>query len=234
MSILWPWILGFILILSLLIIILPLLGSRPQARKGLQDRDYNTEAAGELAINIKPRSPVQVPELPGSYGVDRLALLVRDPNWLYAYWEITATRQEEFSHQFGPKTWAMSKPLLRIYNVTGINNFDGTNANSYMDININEHANNWHINVNSPDCSFCVDYGRMLPDGKFISIIRSNIVTTPRAALSERMDEEWMWIEDIYRSMHNITGISSLLAREKGQQAFIPPGVTSPGFENKY
>ncbi|MFZ5899474.1 MAG: DUF4912 domain-containing protein [Bacillota bacterium] len=183
----------------------------------------------EFAHEISPE-PLQQPtefvcELPRQYGQDRLALLVRDPGWLFAYWEISATRLEEIKSS--PK-WRNARPVLRLYNVTGVD-FNGNNALSFVDVPINPDATSWHIEVNQPNCSFCVDLGRVASDGEFLTILRSNIVTTPRATLSDRIDEEWMWIEGIYRSIVKAeTGVSSvLIAEELGRKAAEIPGVSS-------
>lgn len=169
-------------------------------------------------------------ELPPSYGIDRLVLLVRDPYWLYAYWEITATKHAEFSSAHGSSAWESSWPVLRVYDVTGVA-FNGENANKYVDIGIHDPADNWHINAGEPDRSFCVDLGRRFPDGRFITLLRSNIVTTPRVSLSEREDEEWMWIEGIYRTYRYHFGLSSpMITEEIAQRAgALPLGVSSPG-----
>ncbi|MDQ0285944.1 hypothetical protein J2Z49_001049 [Desulfofundulus luciae] len=194
---------------------------------------FTEEVAEELALpapQAEP-SPPPVPELPCRYGVDRLVLLVRDPYWLYAYWEITATRQEEFNATYGPRAWNTTRPVLRVYDVTGVT-FNGYNANSYMDINVQEGVDNWHIPVGQPNRSFCVDLGRMFPDGRFVTLLRSNVVTTPRSGLSECLDEEWMWIEGVYRSYQFQFGVSSpiLIQEVAGRAAVVPLGISSPGF----
>ncbi len=192
--------------------------------------EFSTELtpSGSLPEYQFPRE-----ELPHSYGIDRLVLLARDPYWLYAYWEVTATKMAEFSSTHG--AWETSWPVLRVYDVTGIT-FNGQNANQYIDIGINDQADNWHINTGEPDRTFCVDLGRQFPDGRFITLLRSNTVTTPRASLSDREDEEWMWIEGIYRSIRHQYGISSpLFAEEIAERArTIPLGVSSPGHWPEY
>lgn len=199
---------------------------------------FETETAQELGLSIPASaSPAALSpdiQLPRSYGVDRLALMARDPRWLFAYWEITATKQEEFKVNFGPEAWISTHPVIRVYDVTGVD-FNGKNANKHLDFHIEEHIDNWHIEVGEPDRSFCVDVGRMFPDGRFITLLRSNVVTTPRESLSDRLDEEWMWIEGLYRSIGRFQyGTSSPLiieelALRKGEIAL---DVTSPGHWN--
>ncbi|RKO66993.1 DUF4912 domain-containing protein [Desulfofundulus salinus] len=236
MSALVPLLFGIALVVLFLVIFLwPSRRRAPQpvpAEKVIPPL-FTEEIAEELALPVPQveQSPPPVPELPRRYGVDRLVLLVRDPYWLYAYWEITATRQEEFNATYGPRAWNTTRPVLRVYDVTGIT-FNGYNANSYMDINVQEGVDNWHIPVGQPNRSFCVDLGRMFPDGRFVTLLRSNVVTTPRSRLSECLDEEWMWIEGVYRSYQFQFGISSpmLIQEVAGRAAVVPLGISSPGF----
>lgn len=197
-------------------------------------RDFGSETATEIAVRPEKTPHMQaepIPELPRFYGVDRLILMARDPYWLYAYWEITATKQEDFIHSYGPEAWGGTQPVVRVYDVTGIE-FNGLNANWFKDIGVDENADNWHIFVGEPDRDFCVDLGRMFPDGKFVTLLRSNTVSTPRASLSDRMDEEWMWIEGLHRTLKLIPGLSSPLIIEEitKRAGGLPLGVSSPGF----
>ncbi len=174
------------------------------------------------------------PDIPNTYGIDRLVLMARDPEWLFAYWEISATKQDLFKSKHGEESWEKTNPVLRVYDITGVD-FDGSNANSYTDIAVNDDADNWHIRVGTPNRTFCVDLGRMFPNGHFVTLLRSNIVWTPRATLSDRIDEEWMWIEGIYRTISRQLGISSPLIieeMEKRMQA-LPVKDFSPGFHMK-
>lgn len=200
---------------------------------------FQEETSGELGLDLPATSSRTAysppePQLPRNYGVDRMVLMARDPHWLYAYWEITATKQEEFESIYGPNAWRNTQQVLRVYDVTGVN-FNGKNANRYLDIPVDEQVDSWHIPVEEPDRSFCVDMGRMFPDGRFVTLLRSNIVTTPRASLSDRMDEEWMWIEGLYRSLGRFQyGVSSpLIVEELALKAgALPLGISSPGFKN--
>jgi len=226
-----PIVIGIAIILLLAYILWPVLKSR-QARKPEIKREiplFTEEYAEELSIPVPQQTPEPVPELPRSYGMDRLALMVRDPYWLYAYWEITATRMEDITARYGPMLWENSKPVLRVYDVTGIN-FNGANANRYFDCTLGGNADDWYINVAEANRSFCVDLGRLFPDGIFITLLRSNIVTTPRDALSDRLDEEWMWIEGLYTKFQ--MGISSPLIIEEIHERMgkVPLGISSPGF----
>jgi|Deesub1362A_J573_1020465.scaffolds.fasta_scaffold00812_7 hypothetical protein len=191
------------------------------------------ELAREISLPDPGRPRAPVVELPRRYGQDRLVLMARDPHWLYAYWEISAAKQEDFAEQYGPAAWRTSRPVLRVYDVTGVPQFNGGNALSYVDIPLNEEAESWHIEVGQPDRSYCVDLGRILPSGEFVTLLRSNVAHTPRATLSDRLDEEWMWIEGVYRSLTRLpTGVSSPLVIEEMRERMgaVPLGISSPEF----
>ena len=234
-----PWILGMaVLFLAALIIYKQIIQHQgKQANK--KPGQFNQESSEELTpvqINYRESGTPKEPELhlPQAYGSDRMVLMVRDPDWLFAYWEITATKQGQFYQDFGYNAWENSHPVLRVYDVTGVC-FNGENANSYLDIPVNDNTESWHINVGKPNCSFCVDIGRRFSDGRFVTLLRSNIVATPRVALSECLDEEWMWLEGIYRYMGKWQyGLSSAaLIEQFGPAAGIPTGISSPGFSEK-
>lgn len=224
------WALG-VLALALAAGIFLWLRRKTRAAKPVPERsDLRMETASELAAPVSTPAPPIQPELdlPSQYGQDRIVLMARDPNWLFAYWEITAAKQEE--HGISPQVWQVSQPVLRIFDVTGVT-FDGTNANSIVDIPVSREADRWHIEVGRPNRSFCVELGLILPGGSYVGLLRSNVATTPRASLSELVDEEWMWLEGVYRSLLRFQGgISSPLLIEELRERIgvLPLGVASP------
>lgn len=149
-------------------------------------------AKPEQAENIQEKSNSL--EFPQNYGKNQLVLLVRDPEWLYAYWEITATVQSEFSRQFG-ELWNESQAMLRVYDITG------GDQKQFIDINIQDYSNSWYLHVGKPNHTFFVDLGRLLPDGRFYCIARSNTVTTPSNCISDVIDPNWVPIEAIWNSL---------------------------------
>lgn len=137
-------------------------------------------------------------ELPQGYGATRVVLMVRDPFWLHAYWEIAQDVSETVTAALGPDGWRLGRKTLRVHDVTDVD-FNGTNALRTFDIDISNGANNWYINVERPNRSYCAELGLVGPDGRFVLLSRSNVVRTPRAGPSEVIDEEWMTISAIER-----------------------------------
>ena len=143
-------------------------------------------------------------DIPSSYNETRIALMVRDPYWLYAYWDINTETKNKLSQRFGG---FYHIPLcIRVYDITDIS-FDGSNSNYYFDVTVNNNTNSWYINVGKPNRSFCVDLGFIQPDGTFFTIARSNAVTTPRDNVSDVIDEEWMLIEENFKRLYRLAGL---------------------------
>ncbi len=234
------WLLGALAVIILVAFFLwPRLRKKSERKPAVilkKAPEFKHETSEELSVPIAgPPDKDPPPELPVSYGTNRLVLLVRDPQWLYAYWEITATSLDEFNAAYGNGAWNSTRPVLRVYDITGVN-FNGLNANSYIDINLPDFTDNWHFDVAQPDRSFCVDLGRLFPDGRFVTILRSNVVTTPSASLSNCLDEEWMWIEGLYKTILYQMGVSSPLILEEINERMgaLPTGISSPGRNDAY
>lgn len=181
----------------------------------------------------------KVEELPAEYGDVKIALLPRDPFWMFAYWEVNQQTRQELKNRYGD-----AEQILRVYDVTGIQ-FDGKNAHKYFDIVITEIANNWYINVPEVNRSWCVDLGLRLPDGSFITIVRSNIVNMPRYGVSPITDSQWAILQKEFERLLKLSGVEQIgkssfdvakLMRERweeivsissAQMPFSPKGISS-------
>ena len=124
---------------------------------------------------------------PHAYGDNKIVLLVRDPHWIHAYWEITESKYKEIGNILG-KDLDRSKQVLRVYNTS-------TLPWKSFDIYTVYGGRNWYINVPEANCTYVVDIGFLGPGQRFIAMARSNAVTTPRDGMSDIIDEEWMTID---------------------------------------
>jgi len=123
-------------------------------------------------------------EIPHGYNRTRISVLVRDPEWIFAFWDIAeATRAELGLNRAG----AMGL-MLRLHDVTGIA-FNGTNAVSTEDIPVNSGATSWYVHVPTKGRRYVVDLGVLASDGAFHQIARSQPFDMPRAEVSN--DIEW-------------------------------------------
>ncbi len=131
-------------------------------------------------------------EYPETYGESTITLMVRDPYWLFAYWEFAPNLSAELRGRLGEHDLAQSRLVLRIYDVTGT---DPDHPASYHDIDVASGSRNWYINVMRVERDYVVDLGLVMPDGSFIVIARSNVVSLPPVGPSEVVDEEWVTVE---------------------------------------
>ncbi len=153
-----------------------------------------------VTVDQEQQEATTLPE----YDDTRIALMVRDPYWLYTYWSINGETKNFISNHIKP--WHQIQLVLRVHDITNLHNFTGTESNYFFDVNIGHDIFNWYINVNGPNRTFCVDLGFIQDNGLFYTIARSNFVTTPRDNISEVIDEEWMSIEKDYQNLYRLGG----------------------------
>lgn len=172
---------------------------KPDMKTDNRGEDEVKEVAFEFSEELYRDFLHHEPQVPWGYNQTYVKAMYRDPHWVYVYWEVTNEKQEEVDKKFGTGTWNRSTPILRVYNVTGREDiFDGTNPQSFFDIGINFYAKNHYLEVGAPNQSFCIDLARILPDGTFYLLARSNIVLTPRDNISEIIDPNWPPIDELY------------------------------------
>jgi hypothetical protein len=178
-----------------------------------QEAKYFTGSGLEPSYQQSVLAELAYRELAPRYDEDLLVLQVRDPWWAHAYWDLCSSTQDrlrsELSAEFGRARW-----VLRSYDISYIN-FDGTNAHRFFDINVDVDARNWYLNFGSPGTSWCVDLGLVLPDDRFITVVRSNMISLPLDGPSWVTDEEWMIPDDEFRRLY-------------GMSVGLGPNVSSP------
>jgi len=163
-------------------------------------------------------------DLPQGYGVEQITLMTRDPFIAYAYWEASSARIERERTWFG---WD-AKLCIRIYDITGVP-FDGRNAIGYYDQEITDQIGGWYFDLGRPSHSFCADLGLITPEGRFLTLARSNYITMPRDGVSDRTDDEWMLLDEEYMKLYGIpSGLSSPQIQEMMKRKRMQE-ITSPG-----
>lgn len=152
---------------------------------------------------VLPETILPSYELPSQYGDDKIVLMVRDPWWLYAYWEVTDRRQAEVLDQIQRQGLMKQKNVLRVYDITG-GSID--HPRSSFDIEVAFLTGNWYIDVGIPDREWMVELGFRASDGRFFPLVRSNAVRTPRFGVSDVLDEEWMLPDETYWKLFGLSG----------------------------
>lgn len=150
----------------------------------------------KLKVRLAPRkqgapapsqpAPARAAEIPDQYGVNEIYCLVRDPFWVFAYWEIQPGHAEEALKKLG-SNWDTVSSVLRVFDLS-------SQGQSFFDVTLRDFVRQWYLQV-EPDRSYVVEIGLRHPDGRYIMLARSNEITTPRAVPSDVIDEEWMSVD---------------------------------------
>jgi hypothetical protein len=143
----------------------------------------------EMGVPTRDLSAKMPKNLPNGYGKDRIVVMVRDPFWLHAYWELTHQSVQRAEAALG-QDWHGAKPILRLCDVSA-QDTTSTAESVVRDIEIHGGCNNWYLEVNQPPRSYRVDIGYLSKRGQFYCLARSNVVSTPRAGISDTIDENW-------------------------------------------
>ncbi len=86
----------------------------PRAVPGLSEEDQ-IRAAKFLPRELPKRLFEEERFLfPESYGQNRIRLLVRDPEWIFAYWDVKPQALEDLAKSLGERALALSRLTLRV------------------------------------------------------------------------------------------------------------------------
>jgi hypothetical protein len=165
----------------------------------------------ELSTVLFPDRPVEyVPEPPERYDETRLTAMVRDPYWIYSYWDVAAAHRDRLREIYGLDD--NSHYVVRIHNFSEDQKHTG-----FYDQPVNIHAREWFIHVGKPNRIFQLELGALV-NGNFIAIALSNPVKTPRDDLSEKIDPEWMLVDELQCKLYAKVGQSGPSSPGQWQQ----------------
>jgi hypothetical protein len=202
-------------------------------------------AEPEVGVAPAPRvvlpPPSQMPQLPMDYGRTFVAAIVRDPSWIYVYWELASRSRRELGLDEGGQL------VIRVHDVTGID-FGGGRTNDTISIPVGADAENWYVNVPRAGRTYLVELGGYDEKGTFRAVATSSRIDVPMPEVSERIDPR-IPPEDpeIYTQIIRLSGLGPLGGSSRGgseevirvplQKVFegLPPGGLSswpwPGSE---
>lgn len=135
---------------------------------------------------------------------DRCALLVRDPYWLQAYWEISRETVERAKVALAAQ-WHTVQPMLRLAEIDDAGT-TSTAERIVREIPVHGGVCNWYIDVVEPPKTYRVTLGYKASTGKFHTLARSNKVTTPTPGASDMMDGNWLDIAEDCEKFYAMSG----------------------------
>jgi len=174
-------------------------GYTPPTPSRLVEAQAEVEAA-KFDVGQSDRTPISLAEvdeplseLPDGYGESRIVLMPRDPQWVYAYWDIPNSKKEELRQQGG------SRLALRFYDVTDIN-MAVQRPHSLQQYECDELAREWYLPVPVSDRDYLVEIGYVCTDGRWLVLARSAPVRVPPVYPSDWVDDQFItvnWEEEL-------------------------------------
>lgn len=124
--------------------------------------------------------------LPDGYGLDRLVALVRDPEWVFTYWELNGPALAGIKAERGESFVNDCAWVLRVYRV---------DENSAVDMEIEPNVGGWYVQVGTSG-RYVFEMALLSPEGEWLSLLVSTMLGAPYAGVSSRIDEEWRLLPD--------------------------------------
>ncbi|RIK80674.1 MAG: DUF4912 domain-containing protein [Planctomycetota bacterium] len=153
---------------------------------------------------------------------DRLVVMVRDPYWLHAYWELAPRSVERAQAAMGQR-WHGAQPVLRLFRLQ-------PDAASLLerDIPIHGGVRNWYVDVQDPPADFRLEIGYLADDGSFYCLARSNEVSTPPAGTSDAVDDNWTAVAENADRIFAMSGGYSAQGASKELQELLEERLRRP------
>lgn len=121
----------------------------------------------------------------------RIILLVQNAETIFTYFVVSPTSIMRFNKKYGENSYNNSSPILKLYYS------DGESFKEGESIYINSFTDNWYIHPCRQGIDVFVKLGRVLKNGEFIELAKSNIVSIPRS--SESWDGNIVYSDISYR-----------------------------------
>lgn len=112
---------------------------------------------------------------PQTYGRNRVRLLVKDPEWLFAHWDVDPAILKSLRSDLGERAVALSRLTLRLS--------DTVEGGSTV-ILLPKSARGFYIRADGHARTYQAELGLTLPSGEFRPLASSNTVRTPRVGKS--------------------------------------------------
>ena len=104
-------------------------------------------------------------DFPDKYNITMVKILAQTPKTLFIYWEISEDDIKSYTEKYGENFFEITKPILTVYNDT---------LNYSFEVEVNDFANSWYLNINDSKCNYHVEFGR-----KPIPYIQNSIKKQP-------------------------------------------------------
>lgn len=157
-------------------------------------------------------------DLPYRYNQTIVKLLYQTPTTLFIYWDISDEDREKYKETYGEDFFEKTKPVLIVHNETKGYSFE---------VEINDFANCWYLNVNDSKCKYKIELGRkpfeVMYNGEvtevkttpkithnYIPITSSNEVESPNDHILFEKTQEMVYFKNVKDNTVTAKNIASL------------------------
>jgi hypothetical protein len=183
----------------------PKTNTDPKIVEKIRSAHTEKELRKDLAQSAPPRRLTpNTPVTPAIKGEDRIVLMVRDPYWLHAHWDISRATVDRAKAALTDQ-WHSVKPVLRLLKFDEVGTTESAET-VYREIEIHGGVRNWYIDVDSPPSRFQVIMGYRTGSGRFYELVRSNSVTTPVPGSKDSFDDHWAEIAQDAEKIYAMSG----------------------------
>ena len=173
-----------------------------KATKTTKKRTTNTK------INKKEKiETVEYYDLPYRYNQTVVKVLAQTPTNLFIYWDISDKDRKNFEEKYGKDFFEKTKPVLIIYNDTIGYSFE---------VEINDFANSWYLNVADSKCDYRVELGRkpieytpQIPNN-YIYISTSNEIESPNDRILFDKKQKMVYFRNVKTGEQHSKPITSM------------------------
>jgi len=157
------------------------------AKSGLRQEDHH--AAQELGTLDQGLG-----ELPKGYSENRIVLMLRDPHWVHAYWDVSQAYRASLQYQGGQQL------ALRLCDVTDINlvKRQPHSVQEFPCDDFTRQAKDLPITLSNRD--YVVELGHYCSDGQWLTLAHSEAVRVPPVYPSGWVEDQFItvsWDEDL-------------------------------------
>ncbi len=153
-------------------------------------------------------------ELPLEYDDTKVVAMIRDPEWIFVYWEISNDLREARGLTRG------SHERLLCLRVFALTDAEQEVSEEYFDVPVNDYTSSWYVRVPMAADWYRIELGT-IEDGEFVTIALSNSVGIPRRQIADETGAEFAEINDeIFGQIVELSG--GLQIRERlGSDEFL-------------
>ena len=187
-------------------------------KESIKSTEKNEVAKKPTTISGEEFSIAEYYDLPYRYNQTIVKLLYQTPTTLFIYWDISDEDREKFKETYGEDFFEKTKPVLVVHNETKGYSFE---------VEINDFANCWYLNVNDSKCKYKIELGRkpfeVMYNGEvtavkttpkitqnYIPITSSNEVESPNDHILFEKTQEMIYFRNVKDNTITAKNIASL------------------------